>query len=329
MSKVIDEEYAKIPDEFTGLMGWKIIDFKLVPVEELGKFHTGDSDIILHAYRVGASMRIIRDIFFWLGSTSTQDERGTAAIKTVELDDFFGGSPIQHREIQYHESEAFLRLFDATGGIQYLDGGVPSAFRKINIEKTIDMFMIKGKRDVLVKQIPPSRSSLCHGNCYIIHTPGQFFVWIGKNSSILEKNKTSRCLDIIKGKDPKADIIRIDGEENEELNALIGAEGEIPENDENDAKFEASFKRIIYDDKFEVIAEGKNVDQKCLSTNAVNFYLYGEKIFAHVGKKATPESKKSAVIDSIKLIEKLGLPDYTGIEVVHEGTDDDDFQCAF
>ena len=51
------------------------------------------------------------DIHFWIGDESTQDEYGTAAYKTVELDDFLKRRAVQYREVQEHESSRFLRLF--------------------------------------------------------------------------------------------------------------------------------------------------------------------------------------------------------------------------
>ena len=41
--------------------------------------------------------RLEQHIHFWLGAQSSQDEAGVAAYKTVELDEFLGGAPIQHR----------------------------------------------------------------------------------------------------------------------------------------------------------------------------------------------------------------------------------------
>jgi len=53
---------------------------------------------------------------FWLMIVlSRQDEYGTAAYKTVELDTLLDDKPVQHRECEDHESDLFLSYF--TNGI--------------------------------------------------------------------------------------------------------------------------------------------------------------------------------------------------------------------
>lgn len=47
-----------------------------------------------------------------------QDEEGVAAFKSVELDDYMGGAPVQHRETQASESIRFMNYFKAKGGIK-------------------------------------------------------------------------------------------------------------------------------------------------------------------------------------------------------------------
>ena len=51
------------------------------------------------------------DVHFWIGKQSTQDEYGTAAYKTVELDTYHDDKPIQHREVQDYESDLFKSYF--------------------------------------------------------------------------------------------------------------------------------------------------------------------------------------------------------------------------
>jgi len=51
----------------------------------------------LNTFKQGNSFKW--DVHFWLGEKTTQDEAGTAAYKTVELDDQLGGAAVQHREV--------------------------------------------------------------------------------------------------------------------------------------------------------------------------------------------------------------------------------------
>jgi len=78
-----------------GIELWRIENMKPVKLEGPidGSFYTGDSYILLHTIINGSKKSY--NLHFWLGAESTQDEKGVAAYKSVELDDSLGGAPVQ------------------------------------------------------------------------------------------------------------------------------------------------------------------------------------------------------------------------------------------
>ncbi|KAE8818822.1 Villin-2 [Hordeum vulgare] len=73
----------------------RIEDFKPValPKSDYGKFYSGDSSIVLQTTSP-KGRAYLYNVHFWMGKDSSQDEAGTAAIKTVELDSVFGGRAV-------------------------------------------------------------------------------------------------------------------------------------------------------------------------------------------------------------------------------------------
>ncbi|RVX09577.1 Villin-2 [Vitis vinifera] len=154
---------------------WRIENFQPVPLpkSDYGKFYTGDSYIVLQT-SPGKGGAYLYDIHFWIGKDTSQDESGTAAIKTVELDTVLGGRAVQHRELQGYESDKFLSYFKPC--IIPLEGGIASGFKKPEEEVfETRLYVCKGKRVVRLKQVPFARSSLNHDDVFILDTENKIY----------------------------------------------------------------------------------------------------------------------------------------------------------
>lgn len=190
-----------------GLFVWRIENFEVVPwpKEKYGSFHEGDSYIVLLSESIKAEGRedkLVHDIFFWLGMHTTQDEAGTAAYKTVELDEFLHGSAIQHREIQSSPSDAFSRLFPR---LKILRGGVESGFTHVDPDeepKQVDTLLrvfkhpspTAGRDAILVHEVEPTWKSLDEEDVFILDKGDKIFVWQGKKCSPMEKLKAAQVV---------------------------------------------------------------------------------------------------------------------------------------
>jgi len=171
-----------------GLSVFRIENFIVTPVDvgDYGKFHKGDSYITLQTIE-GEGGVCTHNIYFYLGSETSIDERGTAAYKTVELDDFFDGEPTQHREVMGEESDAFKALFE--GGITVLEGGVDSGFKHV-VPNEWDPRLwvvrtVKGKVESV--RLPLTTKSLVEGDCFVLSAEKAIYILEGPKCEPMEK----------------------------------------------------------------------------------------------------------------------------------------------
>ncbi|CAM6098605.1 unnamed protein product [Calypogeia fissa] len=235
--KAVVDEAFKGAGKAAGMEIWRIEDFKPVPLpkSDYGTFYNGDSYIVLKTTKTDSGS-LNYDLHFWLGKNTSQDESGTAAIMTVELDQYLGDKAIQYRELQGHESELFLSYFKPC--IVPKEGGAASGFRKVEAEVfDSKMFVVKGTgMAVRVTEVPVSRDSLNHDDIFILDTQDNIFQFNGAKASIGEKGKAMSVVQQLKDNNHEGsvDVVIIhDGEEeggNSQFWSLLGGFGPLGEN---------------------------------------------------------------------------------------------------
>ncbi|KAL4590038.1 hypothetical protein LXL04_002956 [Taraxacum kok-saghyz] len=183
-----------------GIEVWRIENSKpvAVPEESYGKFYTGESYIILktNTTKSGAFRYAIH---YWLGKDASEDDGATAAIKTLELDAALGGRAVQYRELQQHETEKFLSLFNPCI--------IPE--KSEPLEHKTRMFVCKGKH---VAHVPCARSSLNHDDIFILDSKNKIFQFNGSNTSIQERAKALEVVQYLRDTyhQKKCDVATID-----------------------------------------------------------------------------------------------------------------------
>lgn len=164
-----EDAWKKLKPKKVGVQVWRIEKFLVVPwpQKKYGKFYNGDSYIVLNTYiSKGGKGAIAWDVHFWIGSESTQDEYGTAAYKTVELDDYLGGAATQYRETEGNESRKFRALFKK---ITVMEGGIESGFNHVEDETFRKRLLhVKGGMNTIVREVPVSWESLNAGDSFIL-----------------------------------------------------------------------------------------------------------------------------------------------------------------
>jgi gelsolin len=335
-----EKEWANSGKE-VGIQIWRIENFKVVPwpKHEYGQFFDGDSYIVLHTF--GTAPNLAHNIHFWLGANTTADEAGTAAYKTVELDDFHKGKPVQFREIQGHESAAFLSLFDDKGGIRILTGGVASGFNVVHPEEYKPKLLhFQGKTKIRITEVPIKRESLNHSDVFVLDTGLKLYQFNGKNSHTGERGKAAqlaRAIDDERGGKPVVIIIE-DGQHHGDADEkafwdYFGGEGEIAEEGAPDAEVEANIpakKLFRLSDasgslSFTEEASGKILLSQFHSGDVFIFDV-GPQIFVWVGKAASKNERNSASKYAQEYIKKENKPVWVSVATIFEQGENEIFR---
>nr|GMD41766.1 villin-2-like [Ipomoea batatas] len=318
---------------------WRIENFQPVPLpkSDYGKFYSGDSYIILQTTS-GKGGAYLYDIHFWLGKDTSQDEAGTAAIKTVELDAILGGRAVQHREVQGHETDKFLSYFKPC--IIPLEGGVASGFKEVEEEEfETRLYVCKGKRVVRLKQVPFSRSSLNHDDVFILDTKDKIYQFNGANSNIQERAKALEVIQFLKDKyhEGKCDVAIVDdGNLQAETNSgefwvLFGGFAPISKKvaSEDDIIPEKTPPKLFsISDGQANLVEGE-LSKSCLENNRCYLLDCGDEVFVWVGRVTQVNERKSAIQAAEEFIASQNRPKSTRITRLIQGYETHSFKSKF
>jgi len=335
----------KVAGKKPGLQAWRIEQFKVVANREAeaGSFYSDDSYIVLNTYKEPDAPKLKWDIHFWLGVTTSQDESGTAAYKTVELDDFLGGEPVEHREVMGCESPLFLSYWKERGGIRILEGGVASGFNHVKpTEYKPRLLHLKGRRNVRVTQVELTHKSLNEGDVFVLDGGLKIWQFQGKKAGMNEKARAAqlisaidterkgqaKCTTFRQGDKDDDDIIefwKILGGKPDKLNPDAGDDEEW-EKDSTKALWhlsDASGKMA-----FKEVAKGK-VQKKHLNSNDVFIFDIGSEVFAWVGKGSSADEKKMALAYAQNYLKDHSRPSHLPISKILEGSENNVFNSSF
>eukprot|EP01089_Gocevia_fonbrunei_P018482 TRINITY_DN624_c0_g1_i1.p1 TRINITY_DN624_c0_g1~~TRINITY_DN624_c0_g1_i1.p1 ORF type:complete len:375 (-),score=116.30 TRINITY_DN624_c0_g1_i1:65-1189(-) len=334
-----EKEWANSGKE-VGIQIWRIENFKVVawPKDKYGQFFDGDSYIVFQTY--GTAPNFAFRVYFWLGGNTSQDEAGTAAYKTVELDDYHKGTPVQFREIQGHESAGFLSLFENKGGIRILTGGVASGFNKVHPEAYKPKLLhFEGKIKIRITEVPLKRESLNHSDVFVLDTGLILYQFNGKKSSTGERGKAAqlaRAIDDERAGKPVV-IVLEDGQSSDADSKafwdLLGGEGEIAEEGVSDADAEANIpakKLFQLSDAsgsltFKEVASGKVLLSQFHSGDVFIFDV-GPQIFVWIGSAASKTEKNSASKYAQEYIKKENKPVWVSVATIREQGENEIFR---
>jgi len=316
------------------------------PKNQFGSFYDGDSFIVLHTFKDPNSPKLNHEIHFWLGKYTTQDEAGTAAYKTVELDDFLGGKAHQHREVMGYESEMFLGLFN--GNIKIMSGGVGSGFHHVEPDKYVPRLLhlrqTLKKKHVRLTEVEFKRDELNEGDVFIVDAGLKLYQFNGLHAGMMAKRKAGEiCHSLKEERHSRPALIVVEqGEKSvdaDEFWAFFGGVAKIKSAEEGrhwekeHHEFSSAPKRLLLlsDEtgkmEMKVVAEGgHNIKKSLLNPKHIMILDSGSDVFVWVGSHSDAAERKSALGYGQNYLTQFKRPAHIPIHKIYEGGHNETFQ---
>jgi len=315
-----------------GLKIWRVVNFEIKdwPEEDYGDFYNGDSYIILNTYKdeESDSEALLHDLHFWIGKNSTQDEYGTAAYKTVELDTFLDDVPVQHREVMGHESSLFKSYFP--DGITITEGGAESGFRHVPPEEYVLHLYCYAKDKngrMTCTEIPRCPDLVTENDVFILDMGVRIFQYNGEDSSGFERNAAMNKIGGMKSKRGDAESEVLEGvSKSHEFWQKMDEEAGEPLSDDEAAGGKQLLKVNMETKENEVIKDG-DTSKGDLVSDDVFIVDVGEEVFVWVGANADVAEKRNGIPYAHNYLRESGQC-WAPITVVKEGQKCPAFESA-
>ncbi|XP_026724506.1 gelsolin, cytoplasmic-like [Trichoplusia ni] len=327
-----------------GIEIWTIDKFEPVPVSSklYGKFFNGDSYIVLKTTgKDGSSLN--HDAHFWLGSKTTQDKKGSAAILTVTLDDMLGGKAVHHREVQGHESSLFLGYFKPA--IRYLEGGNESGFTEVETNAGAEKRLLKlsGCDNMRIEEVEADASSLTKDHCFILEVEHDIFVLMPEGAKATQRRKIISVANSLRDDyhNGRATIEIIDEFSTSEDYGLFfealgsGSVDDLTSEDSSStyARDDISavyLYRVLTGDEIELVSLNKPYKQSQLSSD--NVYVLDTPcsgVYVWVGSEVDGEIRNTYHEIANQYLEVKGYPAWVNVTKVREGAESSTFKQYF
>lgn len=314
-----------------GLKIWRIEQFQVKdwPKEDYGEFYNGDSYIVLNTYKDNDGDNLLHDVHFWIGKNSSQDEYGTAAYKTVELDTYLDDVPIQHRECQGHESSLFKSYFPQ--GITTMEGGAASGFRQVTPEEyepRLFIFSRDKEGKIAVRQIPRAASLVVPGDVFILDLGLKIYQYNGEESSPSERAKAMQYIGNLKSQRGEATSIVLDGGSVPKSHEFWVKLDQDPDDDDDlDDDDDEKLLRVNTDTAQSELIKDGSFSLADLKSDDVFICDSGRTVFVWIGNNASGAEKRNGLPYAHNYLRGSGRP-WRSITVVKEGQKCPQFEAA-